>query len=182
MRMTHSARPPKFTLARRLAVGGVVAVSALVVAGCGDVSDDGILTMGGDSGEVCMPAAAGDVVAVGDVARLQELDSRVVVEDVYLDSPDGIRQVGAWIVPLADGVSIGAISLDDPPANWDDREDAVGGVIEGEPYVNFVVELERAPDSERATASAIVVEYRDADGALFTAKSTTRIVLRDSCV
>jgi len=82
-------------------------------------------------------------------------------------------------LPFADdGSSIGTMSLDDPTANWEQRVDVKGAVVDEE-HANIVVTVRRT-GTEIAKAEGIRLEYEGAWRSSY-AESNMTFTLEDSC-
>ena len=137
------------------------------------------LRMGGDPGEICVPAAAGDRIVVGDVVQLATGAAPKTLLRAEIIDAVGIELVESAILPIAsDGVAVMSMSLDAPALNWNDRVDVEGWIVDDSP-ANVVMVLQRT-GPEDGKAAAIRVIYDDSGVERF-AESTTAIVLADSC-
>lgn len=159
----------------RAAVTSVM-VLALAVSGCA-TRTDGPLQLGGELGLTCAPAAPGQGVGFGEVVGL-EPGEVATINSVELANPSNLTLTHAYILPMRDGASVGTMYLEDPPANWSDRQDAVGSEIEGA-ATNIVLVVTRER-KEIASADNVVITY-SVDGATFEARGTIAFQLADSC-
>jgi hypothetical protein len=134
--------------------------------------------MGGpDGSELCVPAAVGHQLLVGDFIKVPA-GTDVVVRKVHLLDPEGIVVNHAWLAPPLDG-ALG--SAEYPPAAspaWDARVDAEGAEASAG-HNNMILLIERTGE-DVATAAAVQVEY-SARGIDYTVHGSMRISMRDDC-
>jgi hypothetical protein len=152
-------------------------IAAGALAGCFGPSEGGPVTLGGDPGELCVPASPGQLVGVGEVVHGS---AGSTIEAVSLVGAAGMESQDAYIVPILDRTSLGAMyPEEETSAAWRMREPAVGFEFDSDDAVNLVVTIQRQ-DAEEAAADGVRVDYENA-GRDYFATGSTSYELADEC-
>jgi len=157
----------------------IVVIPMTGLTGCLGAQDTGDIRLSTGGAELCAPAKVGESLVIGDVAELASGVTPQTLLGAELIDADGIELVEVAVLPFADdGGSIGTMSLDNPNANWEQRVDVKGAVVDEE-HANIVVTVRRT-GTEVARAEGIRLEYEGAWRPSY-AESNVTFTLEDSC-
>ena len=153
-------------------------LTLLLLAACGPASAAGTVTLGGDSGEACVPVRIGQSMLVGEV--MGAVTAQVEVSTIELSDAAGVRVVESYVLPV-DGDAIGSSEFppDDTPS-WQRRRAAAGAQLDPGTSYNVVVRVERTDDAVIGSASALRVSYLSGHSQR-SAEGTTRYRFAGEC-
>ncbi|WP_417562272.1 hypothetical protein [Microbacterium sp.] len=163
-----------------LSAAVVTAAFSVVLCGC-SASTAGPLAMGGESGSLCVAAAANEPYAIGEVVTPAE---DVTIDRIELIGARGLDQPQPPVViELRNGATaIGALPLSEVAHQYEDtwstRRNAVGAVLSKGSDYSLVVVLESATQS--GSAHSMKVFYRSA-GRDYEAEGTTSYAFKTHC-
>ncbi len=151
---------------------------AACLTGCAPFTS-GPIRLGGDPGELCVPARAGDAVGVGDIFTVDADAEPITIESVTLTGAENLNLTDAYLVPMGGTSGVMAMTLDDPPSRWEDRVAIKDAVVEPGSAANFIALIQRQPGGD-AHADGLTVTYR-VGGRQYEATGTTSVVVADNC-
>ena len=157
-----------------------LAITVTTLSGCANVRGNGPLKLGGEAGQLCVPAGPDELVGVGEVLTTDTAAPLLAIESVVVEGAESLHTSGIYLVPAPTGDTLMSMYVADPPPGWGKKVDAIGAEIKPGNTVNLVAVIART-GPENGHASSVEVIYRDESGIKYVARSTTSILLADSC-
>jgi hypothetical protein len=164
--------------------------ATVLLAGCSSgPATDGPLSDKGTPGEECTPAPRGGVLSYGFEAMTNTGQADVIVKDVRLADPRGLRIVAAYFVPIT-GTHLYGVRSGFPPAAhldpgvlWPQRQRATGAHLphtSAGHFINLLVVIR--PADSGGTATGMVVDYT-ASGQQYrlTTPTALQVVVNSQC-
>jgi hypothetical protein len=174
-------------LSRRIHLVAAV-ITTLLCASCGPARSgaSGPLELGGDKGELCVPAGTGGDYAYGFEALRNTGTKPLTIENVELVGPQGVRIEEAFVLPVEHLTFVGAFPTWPAPSTaltasvWKARVKANGAVLPpDEIYRNLLLRLR----STGAGSGFVAVEVAYRVGPRrFSARSTTVFRIERKCL
>jgi hypothetical protein len=174
---------------RNWITSSLLAISVLAGCSSSGLATDGPLNDKGTPGDLCSPVPRGGVLSDGFEALTNTSKAAVIVRNVSLADPHGLRIVAAYIVPIT-GHDLYGVRSGFPPAAhldsgilWSKRQRASGARIppsDAGHVVNLVVVVK--PANSGGTAKGIDVDYA-ASGQQYRMRTATglHVVVNRQC-
>jgi hypothetical protein len=145
---------------RCLRVATLVAAIAILASACGSPSDNGPLGKVGPDGNIGAP---GPVVAIGTDIFTNKSSKPVTTVSASLVSPERLKLVTTFILPLHGSLSVGTSHYPVPKGylkgiDWAARHVVAGAVVEPKEQAEVVVVVRMTSKSD-GTAKAVTVNY-----------------------
>lgn len=161
-------------------MAALIALAGAAITGCSGAQTDGPLLLGGEPGALCVPAAAGQSVGVGEVLSVASDSPAVTISAVELSGAEHVSEGEAYLVPMDGANAVMSMYPDDPPKNWSERTAAAGATISPGETVNLLTLIERT-SNDPSGLDSITVVYTAGNGTQYEARSTTEVDLADDC-
>lgn len=167
----------------------IAALLACVLAGPGseaawapsDAPHNGPLSLGGDTGTICMPAAPSGQYTDGFDAVQNTTDASIQVTGIRLVGAQHATMHGGYLAPIINTTLIGALP-GWPPTGGTlptfSAKKAVPAQIAAGQSANLVIHLSATPP---ATVQAVEVTYIS-DGEAFRVRNSTTLIIQPKCM
>jgi hypothetical protein len=152
-------------------------VVSVISSGCVAVKAGTSLDLGQSPGLDCVPGEKGAVMMFGDTFVRHVGDEEVTITGISLVNPEEITLAEAVLVELGDKESLVGFGEWPPtdeifplPAEWENRVEAAGTVLEPGAELNLIVALQSNAD-DTASAQSLAITYENAAGKEFEQKT-----------